>query len=133
MARNKLMVVRPFHLGTAVAGVLALTLVYAADCGPFASAPPDGAEMGPKHHPIGKPMPATPAFNQPNACGEGFWFYDRNRNTVADPAEPRLYGQDKTIACASCHAESPDVKSAASASVFLRQDASTLCLVCHNL
>lgn len=127
------MFLRLRHLFAVITGSLALAASAATECGPFASAPTDGADMGPKHHPVGKPLPAIPSFFQPDACGEGFWFYDRNRNEMADVWEPRLYGQEKTIACGSCHAESPTPKSAASASVFLRQDVSTLCLVCHDL
>lgn len=112
--------------------VLAWSGVAAADCGPFVSVPPEHAMLGPNHHPVGKPMPDNASFNQPDTCGEGVWYYDANHNEQADPGEPRLFGSDKTIACGSCHAESPDSQTAASMSVFLRQDASRLCLVCHN-
>lgn len=110
-----------------------VSLALAADCGPFGPATADGIDMGPKHHPVGKPLPVNPAFKQPDACGEGFWYYDRNRNGTAEAFELRLFGDTPTIACGSCHAETPEPKSAAAASVFLRQEASTLCLVCHNM
>lgn len=123
---------RVIRFSFASALLLALTAAAATDCGPFVSARPETANLGPGHHPVGKPMPANSSFNQPDACGEGIWYYDINRNGRADPAEPRLFGLEKTVACASCHGESPDNKPAASASVFLRQDAAKLCLVCHN-
>ncbi|HEX5804386.1 MAG TPA: hypothetical protein VFY24_15320 [Azospira sp.] len=89
--------------------------------------------LGPRHHPMGRPLPATSGFNQPDRCVDGFWFFDRNGNGVADADEVRLFGSNRQVDCGSCHGESPLAKSAASASVFLRQDAATLCLVCHNL
>lgn len=116
----------------AIAVLLALNSAWADECGPFVSASTEGASLGPNHHPVGKPMPDNPAFNQPDTCGDGVWYYDANHNGFADPGEPRLFGREKNIACGSCHAESPDTKSADSASVFLRLDASQLCLVCHN-
>ena len=123
---------RLIRFSFSIALLLALTAAAAADCGPFVSPSLENANLGPGHHPVGKPMPASSSFNQPDACGEGIWYYDVNRNGLVDPAEPRLFGLDKMVACASCHGESPDNKSAASTSVFLRQDAAKLCLVCHN-
>jgi hypothetical protein len=124
---------RPPHVFAALVGVFALATAYAASCGPFAPVPPEDTGNWPKHHPIGKPLPESPSFNQPDGCGDGFWFFDANRNHRADLAEPRLFGPDKQIACASCHGESASKDSANAASVFLRQNAGTLCLVCHRL
>jgi len=112
-------------LGAAVGAAL--------DCQAPADLPPESIEAGPKHHPVGRPLPDLPSFHQPDVCQEGVWFYDDNRNRRPDPDEPQLYGATKIIACASCHADSPAPKSATAESVFLRQDASSLCLVCHNL
>lgn len=110
------------------------TLANAApDCGGASALLVDAPDMGPRHHPIARPLPAGRDFNQPDGCIDGVWLFDRDRNNHADPGEIRLFGVERAIACASCHGDSPDPKSAASASVFLRQDASTLCLVCHNL
>lgn len=89
--------------------------------------------LGPRHHPLGRPLPATPSFNQPDRCVDGFWFFDGDGNGVADAGEVRLFGSNRQVDCGSCHGESSLAKSAASASVFLRQDAATLCLVCHKL
>ncbi|MCK9284080.1 MAG: hypothetical protein M0P39_07335 [Rhodocyclaceae bacterium] len=89
--------------------------------------------LGPKHHPMGRPLPATAYFNQPDGCVDGIGFFDENRNGRLDPAEIRVFGSNRQVDCGSCHGESPDAKSAASASVFLRQNAAALCLVCHNL
>lgn len=111
---------------------LILSEALAAECGPFVAVPAEHARLAVNHHPVGKGMPSEPTFNQPDNCGEGVWFYDINHNGLADPGEPRLYGSERFVACGSCHAESPDAATAASASVFLRQDARTLCLVCHN-
>lgn len=97
------------------------------------TAPVDVPDMGPNHHPVGRPLPAGKEFKQPDGCIDEVWLFDQNRNNRADPGEIRLFGQQRAIACASCHGDSPDEKSAAAASVFLRQDASKLCLVCHNL
>lgn len=105
----------------------------ALDCQSPAALPPESIEAGPKHHPVGRSLPDLPSFHQPDTCDRGIWFYDGNRNRQPDADEPQLYGATKIIACASCHADSPAPKSATAESVFLRQDASSLCLVCHNL
>ncbi len=89
--------------------------------------------LGPQHHPIGRPLPSTAEFNQPDRCADTVWFFDRNRNGAADPGEVRVFGIRRQVDCASCHGESTEAKSTASASVFLRQDAAHLCLVCHRL
>lgn len=89
--------------------------------------------LGPGHHPIGRPLPATASFNAPGRCADGIWFFDQNGNGQADASEPRLFGPQRVIDCDSCHGDSADAKSPQSASVFLRQDASRLCLVCHRL
>lgn len=112
--------------------LLALQGASADECGPFEVVPPENIGVGPNHHPVGKGLPDNASFNQPDSCGAGVWYYDGNHNGLADPGEPRLYGSEKSVACGSCHAESADAKTEASASVFLRLDASKLCLVCHN-
>jgi len=89
--------------------------------------------LGPKHHPVGRPLPDTENFNQPGHCVDNMWFYDKNGNARADAGEPRLFGSQRVVDCGSCHGESADAKSVQSASVFLRQDAASLCLVCHRL
>lgn len=89
--------------------------------------------LGPKHHPMGRPLPATASFNQPDQCIDAIWFFDQNRNGEPDPGEIRVFGSNRQVDCGSCHGESPDAESQASASVFLRQDAATLCLVCHRM
>lgn len=104
----------------------------APDCGSSALVA-EAEDMGPRHHPIGRPLPGTPDFRQPDGCIDGVWLFDRDRDRRAAPGEIRLYGPQRAIVCASCHGESPDPKSEAAAGVFLRQDVSTLCLVCHNL
>lgn len=96
-------------------------------------APPPTEPDSPRHHPLGRSLPDSPGFNQPDACGEGIWFYDQDRDGVAGPSEPRLFGPQKTIVCASCHGEQPPADSPAARTVFLRQDASRLCLVCHDI
>ncbi len=93
----------------------------------------DKVTLGPQHHPIGRPLPPTPQFNQPDRCAETIWFFDENRNGAPDPGEVRLFGVKRQVDCGSCHGESTQPRSAAAASVFLRQDAATLCLVCHGL
>lgn len=90
-------------------------------------------DVGPRHHPVGKPLPPGTQFNQPTHCSDGAWFFDLNHNARPDPGEPRLYGHQRVLGCSSCHAASPDAKTDASASVFLRQDARVLCLICHRL
>lgn len=89
--------------------------------------------MGPAHHPMGRPLPPSTGFNQPNLCVDNQWIFDNNLNGLADPGEVRVFGLNRQVDCSSCHGESPDVKSLTAQSVFLRQDPKTLCLVCHNL
>lgn len=117
----------------ALAGSFLLPAGAASDCSGAGAAAGNGPGMGPRHHPVGLPLPADARFNQPDGCIDGVWLFDRNRNRLADAGEIRLFGTQREIACASCHGESAAPKSAASANVFLRQDASTLCLACHNL
>ena len=114
-------------------GFLAGLTDAAPDCNAVNPVDADVPVMGPRHHPVGRPLPDREGFNQPAGCIDGVWLFDQNRNLQADSAEVQLFGEQRSVACASCHADSPDQKSAASASVFLRQDAATLCLVCHNL
>lgn len=89
--------------------------------------------MGAAHHPTGRPIPMSDAFHTPGRCAEGVWFFDLNGNGLPDAGEPRVFGPHRVVDCGSCHGDSPDLKSADSASVFLRLDASRLCLVCHKL
>jgi cytochrome c553 len=105
----------------------------APDCNVANPVAADAPAMGPRHHPVGRPLPNREGFNQPAGCIDGVWLFDQNLNLQADSGEVQLFGEQRAVACASCHADSPNPKSAASASVFLRQDAATLCLVCHNL
>jgi predicted CXXCH cytochrome family protein len=110
------------------------TLAHAAlDCGAESNAVTFTTDIGPRHHPIGRPLPQNAEFNQPIDCGNGVWFFDLNNNGRSDPGEPKLFGPLRVTGCSSCHAESPDTKTAASVSVFLRQDAGVLCLICHRL
>lgn len=110
------------------------TLAHAApDCGADSNAVTYTEELGPRHHPVGRPLPHGPQFNQPTACGDSVWFFDMNRNERPDPGEPKLFGPQRTVACGSCHADSPDATTPTAASVFLRQDPQVLCLVCHRL
>lgn len=89
--------------------------------------------LGERHHPIGRPLPDNPNFNQPDRCRGALRFFDQNHNGEADPGEPRVFGSGRLVDCGSCHGESPEVSRGAAASVVLRQDAATLCLVCHRL
>lgn len=89
--------------------------------------------LGPRHHPLGRPLPDTASFNQPGRCLDDVWFFDQNGNGAPDAGELRLFGSQRVVDCGSCHGESVDAKSPQSASVILRQDASSLCLVCHRL
>lgn len=89
--------------------------------------------LGPNHHPMGRPLPAISNFNQPDRCTGNLWFFDENHNGEPDAGEIRLFGSNRQVDCGSCHGVSPNAKSAASSGVFLRQEAATLCLVCHNL
>lgn len=119
----------------ALAALLAALPVRAAsDCSsqPFAI-DESRLTLGPRHHPVGRPLPATAAFHQPDGCVDGLWFFDENRNGTPDAAEVRVFGANRQVDCGSCHGESPSAKSPASASVFLRQDATALCQVCHDL
>jgi predicted CXXCH cytochrome family protein len=94
---------------------------------------PAKASAGPKHHPIGRSLPATASFNQPNRCNEAGWFFDQNNNGLLDPGEIRLFGPQRQVDCGSCHGDAGELKTAAAASVYLRQDAGKLCLVCHKI
>lgn len=105
----------------------------ALDCRLPADLPPENLAVSARHHPVGKPLPQQPTFRQPDECDRGVWFYDDNQNRRADPEEPQLYGSDRMLACSSCHAQSDIAQPAEAAALFLRQDASKLCLVCHNL
>ena len=89
--------------------------------------------LGPRHHPIGRPLPTTPEFNQPDRCADTIWFFDKNNNGSPDPGEVRVFGGRRQVDCGSCHGESGEPMSAAAASVILRQDTASLCLVCHKL
>ena len=89
--------------------------------------------LGPKHHPMGRPLPATAAFNQPDQCDGAIRFFDQNHNGRADPAEVRVFGARRQVDCGSCHGESAEALSPQSAALFLRQNAATLCLVCHKI
>ena len=102
------------------------------NCGVERNVDSSPAGVGPRHHPVGKPLPRRAEFNQPIGCGDGGWFFDMNHNGLPDPGEPRLFGPQRVIECGSCHGDSPDAKTEAASSVFLRQDVSVLCLVCHN-
>lgn len=104
----------------------------AADCVIVAPAP-ESYPASPGHHPVDRAMPQAGAFRQPDGCADGFWFFDQNQDGLADASEPRLFGSDRVVACASCHGDAPVPDSATASRVFLRQDASRLCLVCHNL
>lgn len=123
----------------ALATLLVPGLLAAADCNaPSPLGAPATRPLGRQHHPVDRPLPTSPGFNAPTGCGDGFWYFDQNGNTRADPSEPRLFGRERHLACASCHAADAvpaggrgagDV----AAAVFLRQDPATLCLTCHNL
>ena len=89
--------------------------------------------LGPKHHPIGRSLPTISEFNQPDRCTGGLWFFDKNGNGTPDPGEVRVFGSKWQVDCSSCHGESAEPKSPTAASVSLRQDPVTLCLVCHRL
>ena len=95
--------------------------------------PPETEPDNPEHHPVSRNLPRTAGYNQPDRCGEGMWYFDQDGNGRPGPREARLYGPERTLVCASCHTDDPARDSPAATSVFLRQDASTLCLVCHNL
>lgn len=121
----------------ALSAILAATSIDSAqaalNCNAPADLPPENLALGPRHHPVGRPLPQQPTFRQPRDCSQGVWFYDDNQNHRADPEEPQLYGSDRMLACGSCHAQSDIAQTAITETLFLRQDASKLCLVCHNL
>lgn len=89
--------------------------------------------LGPRHHPLGRPLPSSANFNQPERCVDAIWFFDQNHNGIADAGEVRVFGAQRQVDCASCHGEVPNAGATPSAALFLRQDAATLCLVCHRL
>jgi predicted CXXCH cytochrome family protein len=89
--------------------------------------------LGPKHHPMGTSLPTSPSFNQPDQCVGPVRFFDQNANGQIDPEEVRVFGLLRQVDCASCHIESVDADPAQSAGLFLRQNAATLCLVCHKI
>lgn len=105
----------------------------ALDCNAPADLPPESRAVNPRHHPVGRPLPELPTYRQPSDCSQGVWFYDDNQNRLADPEEPQLYGGTRLLACGSCHAQSDISQTATAETLFLRQDATNLCLVCHNL
>ena len=124
----------PILLSGAMAAMFPGTACAAAPCSDQPVAIEENKiTLGPQHHPIGRPLPSTPEFNQPDRCADTIWFFDKNRNGRHEPGEVRVFGVKRQVDCASCHGESAESKSAASASVFLRQDAADLCLVCHKL
>lgn len=105
----------------------------AGNCGAEMNADTFTTDIGPRHHPVGRPLPRSAQFKQPTYCGDGVWFFDLNHNGSPEPGEPKLFGAQRVIGCSTCHADSPDTKTEAAANVFLRQDVSVLCLICHNL
>lgn len=119
---------------TAIAFLLCLApyAQAASDCGTANPTNMQARHDGGRHHPIGSPLPRTAEFNQPIRCDDDNWFYDLNHDGRPDPGEPRLFGPDRITACSSCHAATPDAKTRDAAHLFLRQDASELCLVCHR-
>jgi hypothetical protein len=105
----------------------------AENCGAETNADTFTTDIGPRHHPVGRPLPRSAQFKQPTYCGDGVWFFDLNHNGSPEPGEPKLFGPQRVIGCSTCHADSPEPKTEAAANVFLRQDVSVLCLICHNL
>jgi hypothetical protein len=105
----------------------------AANCGAEVNADTFTTDIGPRHHPVGRPLPRSAQFKQPTYCGDGVWFFDLNHNGSPEPGEPKLFGAQRVIGCSTCHADSPDSNTEAASNVFLRQDVSRLCLICHNL
>jgi hypothetical protein len=105
----------------------------AGNCGAEINADTFTTDIGPRHHPVGRPLPRSAQFKQPTYCGDGVWFFDLNHNGSPEPGEPKLFGPQRVIGCSTCHADSPEPKTEAAANVFLRQDVSVLCLICHNL
>lgn len=82
---------------------------------------------------MGRPLPETAAFNQPDQCRDAIRFFDQNHNGEADPGEVRVFGALRQVDCGSCHGEAAEPLSPPSAALFLRQNAASLCLVCHKL
>lgn len=105
----------------------------AGHCGAEVNADTFTADIGPRHHPVGRSLPRSAQFKQPTYCGDGVWFFDLNRSGSPEAGEPKLFGAQRVVGCSSCHADSPDTRTEAAANVFLRQDVSVLCLICHNL
>ena len=111
---------------------LALSPGVAAQCQVGLDAPPTEPER-PNHHPIGRSLPLSPDFRQPDGCTSEFWFFDDDRDGSAAPAEARLFGPDRQVVCASCHNAIPAQDSIVATETYLRQDPKTLCLSCHAL
>ena len=105
----------------------------AGNCGAEVNSDTFTTDIGPRHHPVGRSLPRGAQFKQPTYCGDGVWFFDLNHNGSPEPGEPKLFGPQRVIGCSTCHADSPDAKTEAAANIFLRQDVSVLCLICHNL
>lgn len=105
---------------------------HAAGCVVLVPPPPSQAGF-PNHHPVQRGLPESLSFHQPDGCTEEFSFFDQNGDGVAEPSEPRVFGPERWVICASCHDEQPSADSAAASSVFVRQDPSRLCLVCHDI
>lgn len=118
------LVFAPWMMGVQAAPVCS-DLAYPIDAAKLA--------LGPKHHPMGRPLPASPNFNQPDQCSGEIRFFDQNRNGIADPDEVRVFGALHQVDCGSCHGEGAESISAGSSVLSLRQDASRLCLVCHRI
>lgn len=78
---------------------------------------------------MGRPLPETAAFNQPDQCRDAIRFFDQNHNGEADPGEVRVFGALRQVDCGSW----AETLSPPSAALFLRQNAASLCLVCHKL
>lgn len=106
--------------------------VAQAQCQVSVPAPPTEAER-PEHHPVGRGLPARDGFVQPGGCTDAYWFFDQDGDGQAGPAEPRLFGPDRTVVCASCHVATPPPGSVTASETFLRQDPRSLCLVCHSI
>jgi len=94
---------------------------------------PSKTTLGPQHHPMGSPLPATAAFKQPDQCVDMTHFFDQNHNGQLEPEEVRVFGSLRQLDCGSCHIESADASATQSAAPLLRQNAATLCLVCHKI
>ena len=120
------------RLALALAVALAISAGAEAQCVIDVPAPPTEAER-PNHHPIGRSLPIGRDFRQPDGCTNEFWFFDDDRDGSPDDAEPRVFGPDRQVICASCHDALPPVDSVVATETFLRQDPKTLCLTCHAL